>query len=73
MRRRSRSSSGVLGGNLLLCAFDDGRLEAEPRRDGEGVGLAGNAGQQAVGRLKRLDVELAGGVFHAVRRERKGL
>ena len=42
----------VLGRNLFLGALDDGGLQPQPRRDCKCVGLARDAGQQAVGRLE---------------------
>ena len=69
--RQNVLEAGVLGGDLLLRPLNDGRLEAEPRRDGECIRLAGDAGQQAVGRLERLDIELTGGVLYAVGGQRE--
>ena len=63
--------TGVFGGNLLLGPLDDGRLQPQTRRNSERIRLARNAGQQAVGRLQRLDVKLAGGVLYAVRGQRE--
>ena len=48
------------GGGLL----DDGLGQAQPLRDGKGVGLAGDADEQAVGGGQGVHVELAGGVLY---------
>ena len=48
--------------------LDDFFRDAQPPRNGKGVGLAGDAHQQAIGRGQRLHVELAGGVLHPRRR-----
>ena len=59
--------------HLLLRRLDDARVEAEPRGDGEGVGLAGDADEELIGGAKRLHVELTARVLDARRGHGKGL
>ena len=62
----------VLGADQLLCAVDDFVGQSELRRDRERVRLAGCSDYQPIGRLQRVDVELAGRVDKAVGLEREG-
>ena len=58
--------AGALGADAALCVRDYLLRHAQALRDGEGVGLAGDAHQQPVGRAQGRHVELAGGVHDAL-------
>ena len=62
----------VLGADQFLRAVDDFVGQSELRRDRERVRFAGRADYQPIGRLQRVDVELAGRVDKPVGLEREG-
>ena len=78
---RSRSSTAASSASRLRSASGTrasasariSRLDAEPPRDGQAVGAAGHALQEAVGRRERRGVELERGVHHARRVARQVL
>ena len=58
--------------HLGLGGLDDALVQPQPPRDGEGVGLAGDADKQPVGGPQGLHVELAAGILHPRRSHGEG-
>ena len=58
--------------HLRLGVGDNFIGQAQPPRDGKGIGLAGDADQQPISRAEGLHIELAGGVLHSRRGHGKG-
>ena len=54
----------VLPIQMPACQLDDVLRQTQPPGDGEGVGLAGDADEEAIGGTEGLHVELTGGVLH---------
>ena len=63
----------ALTAHLDLGRLDDLVRQAQPFGDGEGVGLAGDADEQAVGGAEGLHIKFTGGVLHPRRGHGEGL